>query len=156
MFSQSSKHGNIIIIIRTLTLRLLTDEAITILTALLIVPLPCEVEVVVVGQNSTQRYTEQLFFLGCNEHTLVHTNPHGDQTEGLPGVYSEIAPRFNRRPVAVAGPSCVALPQTNPYTDRASLKQHGDVCCTDDDTPTEQSQKEMGQMCFLAEFSRNK
>lgn len=56
-----------------LTLRLLTDEAVPTLTALLIVPLPCEVEVVVVGQNSTQRYTEQLFFLGCNEaHISTH------------------------------------------------------------------------------------
>lgn len=56
-----------------------------------------------------------------------------DQSEVLTGAYREIAPWFNWRPVAVAGPSRVALPQTNPNTYRASLEQHGDVCCMSTD-----------------------
>lgn len=45
------------------TLRFLTNKSVAAFAALLIVPLPCQVEVVVVGQNGAQRFTKHLIVL---------------------------------------------------------------------------------------------
>lgn len=69
-------------------MRFLTNKAIPTLAALLIVPFPCQVEVVVVGQNSTQwlisKPTEPLVLLGVQNihiNTHIHTNPFTVVTE---------------------------------------------------------------------------
>lgn len=54
---------------RQTTLRFLTNESIAAFAALLIVPLPRQVKVVVVGQNGAQRFPEQLVLLWSNTET---------------------------------------------------------------------------------------
>lgn len=59
-----------------LTLRFLTDEAVPALAALLVIPLPGQMEVVVVGQNGAEGFVgssgEPLVLLTVETQTLSH------------------------------------------------------------------------------------
>lgn len=81
---------------RQTTLRFLTNEAVAALAALLIVPLPRQVEVVVVGQNGAQGSAEHLVLLGCNTGTHHHMEyTEISSKDSLTLLYTDVRHRHN-------------------------------------------------------------